>query len=165
VLIGAFRSDLFFRLNVFPITIPALRERKEDIPLLASHFLTKYARKGTNGVMNFSSKVMKELVSYDWPGNIRELEHLVERSILLSDGRTVEQVHLPVNEGEIGELLPNGHVSTIDEMERRYIISVLRKCSGKISGPGGAATLLKIPATTLSSKMLKLKITKEEIGV
>lgn len=163
ILTGAFRSDLYFRLNVFPINIPPLRERKEDIPLLAAHFLVKHAKKGIRGNMNFSGRVMKELLAYDWPGNVRELEHLIERSVLLSDGRTVEKIHLPSREN--GEMsLTTGRVKTIDEVERDYVLSILKKCHGKISGIGGAATLLKIPPTTLSSKMIKLGITRDMIG-
>jgi formate hydrogenlyase transcriptional activator len=160
VQMGSFRSDLFFRLNVFPIVLPALRERKEDIPLLASHFLAKHSRKGLKGIMNFSAKAMRELVAYNWPGNVRELEHLIERSILLTNGRTIEQVYLSGAAAEGEDLLPDGHVKTIDEMEREYIISILKMCNGKVSGAGGAAELLKIPATTLSSKILRLKISK-----
>ena len=160
VAMGSFRSDLFFRLNVFPINLPALRERKEDIPLLATHFLTKHAKKGAKGQMNFSGRAIRELTAYEWPGNVRELEHLIERSILLSNGRTIEQVYLPGLENESVSLLPDGYIKTIDEVEREHIISVLKKCNGKVSGTGGAAEMLKIPATTLSSKMLRLKIGK-----
>ena len=160
VQMGSFRSDLFFRLNVFPINIPALRERKEDIPLLASHFLAKHAKKSMKSNMTLSGKVIRELTSYEWPGNVRELEHLIERSVLLSNGRIIEQVYLPGAVSEDESLLPGSHVKTIDEVEREHIISILKRCNGKVSGAGGAAELLKIPATTLSSKMLRLKIGK-----
>ena len=160
VQMGSFRSDLFFRLNVFPINIPSLRERKEDIPLLATHFLNKHSKKTMKSNMSFSTKVLRELVAYDWPGNVRELEHLVERSILLSNGRVIEQVYLPVANSDEDSLLPGGGIKTIDEIEREHIISVLKKSNGKVSGAGGAAELLKIPATTLSSKILRLKIGK-----
>ncbi len=157
---GNFRSDLFFRLNVFPIDLPPLRDRKEDIPLLASHFLAKHSKKGLNGNMNFSGKAMRELMAYNWPGNVRELEHLIERSILLANGKIIEHIYLPGAETENEDLLPDGHIKTIDEVEREHIISVLKRCNGKVSGAGGAAELLKIPATTLSSKILRLKIGK-----
>lgn len=160
VQMGSFRSDLYFRLNVFPINLPPLRERKEDIPLLAAHFLYKHSKKGTKGTMNFSGRAMRDLVAYNWPGNVRELEHLIERSILLANGRTVDQIFLPGAHEESDSLLPDGYIKTIDEVEREHIISVLKKCNGKVSGAGGAAELLKIPATTLSSKMLRLKIGK-----
>jgi len=99
-------------------------------------------------------------MAYNWPGNVRELEHLIERSILLANGRTIEHIYLPGAEIENEDILPDGHVKTIDEIEREHIISVLKKCNGKVSGAGGAAELLKIPATTLSSKILRLKIGK-----
>ena len=157
---GNFRSDLFFRLNVFPISIPPLRERKEDIPLLSSHFLIKHALKGMKGGMSFSARAVRELTGYDWPGNVRELEHLIERSILLSNGKVVDHVHLPVTGSADGGIINDGYIKTIDEIEREYIVSILKKCNGKVSGAGGAAELLKIPATTLSSKILRLKIGK-----
>jgi len=157
---GSFRSDLFFRLNVFPINIPSLRERKEDIPLLATHFLTKHARKSMKLNMSFSGRVIAELTAYEWPGNVRELEHLVERSVLLSNGRVVEHVYLPSSRNDGESLLPDNGIKTIDQVEREHIISVLKRCNGKVSGTGGAAELLKIPATTLSSKILRLKIGK-----
>jgi len=161
---GAFRADLYFRLNIFPITLPPLRDRKEDIPMLATYFLAKYGRKGNKEPMSFSNKVMKELVNYSWPGNIRELEHLVERSVLLTAGSTIKQISLPIsNRKEMEEILPDTAVKTIEEVERDHIISILKKTNGKISGIGGAAELLKIPATTLSSKMLKYNIKKNAI--
>ena len=160
VQMGSFRSDLYFRLNVFPIIIPSLRERKEDIPLLASHFLSKLAKKSLKSNMSFSGKAIRELSSYEWPGNVRELEHLIERSILLSNNRVIEHVYLPNLALEDYSLSPGLHTKTIDEVERDHIISVLKKCNGKVSGAGGAAELLKIPATTLSSKMTRLKIGK-----
>ncbi|MDP9077687.1 MAG: sigma 54-interacting transcriptional regulator [Bacteroidota bacterium] len=161
---GAFRADLYFRLNIFPITLPPLRDRKEDIPMLATYFLGKYGRKGNKEPMSFSNKVMKELVAYGWPGNVRELEHLVERSVLLTPGTTIKQISLPIsNRKEMEEILPDTAIKTIEEVERDHIISILKKTNGKISGIGGAAELLKIPATTLSSKMLKYNIRKNAI--
>ena len=159
---GAFRADLYFRLNIFPITLPPLRDRKEDIPMLASYFLEKYGRRGGKESMHFSNKVMKELVAYGWPGNVRELEHLVERSVLLTAGSTIKEISLPIsNRKEMEEILPDTAIKTIEEMERDHIIAILKKTNGKISGIGGAAELLKIPATTLSSKMLKYNIKKK----
>lgn len=160
VQMGNFRSDLFFRLNVFPISIPSLRERKEDISLLAAHFLVKHARNSAKAGISFSNKAMRQLLAYEWPGNVRELEHLVERSLLLSNGRIIDNVYLPGNPSELEDLNGEDRIKTLDEIEREHIISVLKKCKGKVSGAGGAAEMLKIPATTLSSKMLRLKITK-----
>ena len=160
VQMGSFRSDLFFRLNVFPIGVPSLRERKEDIPLLAAHFLSKHAKKSMKSDMSFSNKAMRQFMNYEWPGNVRELEHLVERSLLLTNGRIIDNVYLPGNTPEDEHAIGSEGVKTLDEVEREHIISVLKKCNGKVSGAGGAAEMLKIPATTLSSKMLRLKITK-----
>ena len=159
---GKFRSDLYYRLNVFPITLPPLRDRKNDIPLLAAHFLSKYAKKNNAGPVCFSSKSMKQMMAYNWPGNVRELEHLVERNILLTSGKVIQHVYLPeTEEGETEQLLSNRNVKSIDEMERGHILAVLKMTNGKVSGIGGAAEILKIPATTLSSKMRRLKIKKK----
>jgi formate hydrogenlyase transcriptional activator len=161
---GTFRSDLYFRLNIFPITLPPLRDRKEDIPFLATHFLAKYKKKGSREPMHFSNKVMKEFVAYTWPGNVRELEHIVERSVLLASGATIKHSSLPVSSRqEMEEILPDTAIRTIEEMERDYILNILRRTNGKISGIGGAAELLKIPGTTLSSKMLKYNIKRSDI--
>jgi formate hydrogenlyase transcriptional activator len=158
---GNFRSDLYFRLNVFPILLPPLRDRREDIPVLAEHFLEKHAKKGAKGKMSFSSRVLKQLTAYEWPGNVRELEHLIERSILLSNSNTIEQIPLPKIEKEYAErFTSDSHVKTIDEVEREHIILVLKRCNGQVAGIGGAAQLLKIPSTTLNSKIRKLGIKK-----
>jgi formate hydrogenlyase transcriptional activator len=157
---GRFRSDLYFRLNVFPITIPPLRERAADIPVLAAYFLSKHAKVGTKTPQNFSARVVKQLSAYSWPGNVRELEHLIERSILLATGPVINHIFLPVAEDEHNNLLPDTYVKTIDEIERAYIISILKKSNGKIAGIGGAAELLRIPSTTLNSKIKRLNIRK-----
>jgi DNA-binding NtrC family response regulator len=105
---------------------------------------------------------MKQLKNYDWPGNVRELEHQIERGILLSDGDTLKEVHLPLRREEENR---NGHHTsskTLEQIERTYIIEVLKRCSGKISGTGGAAEILELPGTTLHSKMRKLKIGKAD---
>jgi len=155
---GKFRSDLYFRLNVFPIMLPPLRDRKDDIPLLATHFLEKQTKKTMARITGFSAKVMKQLRAYDWPGNVRELEHLIERSILLTNGTIINQVPiLLTGTGQTVEI-PDNRIRTIDEIEREHIIYVLKKCNNKVSGIGGAADLLKIPPSTLNSKMRRLKI-------
>ena len=155
---GNFRSDLYFRLNVFPLMLPPLRDRKDDIPLLATHFLEKQTKKTMARITGFSAKVMKQLRAYDWPGNVRELEHLIERSILLTNGTIINQVPiLFAGTGQTVEI-PDNRIKTIDEIEREHIISVLKKCNNKVSGIGGAADVLKIPPSTLNSKMRRLKI-------
>jgi formate hydrogenlyase transcriptional activator len=156
---GNFRSDLYFRLNVFPVTLPALRDRKDDIATLACHFLAKHS-KNNKGQMRFTAKAMKQLLAYNWPGNVRELEHVMERSILLTCGTTIDRVYVNTDDEELMEELDPGRVKTIDEVEREHIISILKKCNNKIAGIGGAAELLKIPSTTLNSKMRRLNIKK-----
>jgi DNA-binding NtrC family response regulator len=158
---GRFRLDLYYRLNIFPVTLPPLRERKEDIPALAYHFVSRYARKIGKTITDISPKVLKDLALYDWPGNIRELEHLLERSILLTNGSIIKEIHLPPNaqKGAVKEP-EETRVKTIEENERDHILAVLKKCEGKIWGPGGAAELLGVPPTTLNSKMKKLGIKK-----
>lgn len=159
--LGNFRSDLYFRLNVFPITLPPLRDRKNDIPMLACHFLTKHS-KNIKGIMKLTSKAVKQLSAYNWPGNIRELEHVIERSILLSSGPTIDRVYVHADEETYNET-DETYIKSIDEVEREHIIAVLIKCNNKVSGIGGAAEMLRIPSTTLNSKMRRLNI-KKQIG-
>lgn len=164
VSLGNFRSDLFYRLNVFPVFIPPLRERREDIPLLAAHFLTKHSKKAGKKVVGFSAKVIKALAAYNWPGNVRELEHLIERSILLTSQQLITQLQIPSPEKDgLESYFSTGDFRTIDDVEREHIIYVLKACKGKVAGPGGAADALKIPSTTLNSKMKRLGIKKEYI--
>ncbi|HWK06961.1 MAG TPA: sigma 54-interacting response regulator [Puia sp.] len=156
---GRFRLDLYYRLNVFPIVMPPLRERKEDIPLLLDHFINCYNRKAGKKITGVSEKVLRSLMAYNWPGNIRELEHLIERSVLLTKGSLIEDISLPLAQRrEVSAEPEEGRIKTIHENERDHIITVLRKCNGKIWGAGGAAELLNVPPTTLSSKMKKLGI-------
>ncbi len=159
---GRFRPDLFYRLNVFPIELPPLRERIEDIPVLAYHFLNYYNQKAGKKIIGFSDKVLKNMATYLWPGNTRELENLIERAVLLSKGAIIDELSLPVvqKKGDSRGAL-DGHAKTIHENERDYIISVLKKCGGRIWGSGGAAEVLNIPPSTLKSKMKKLGIRKE----
>jgi DNA-binding NtrC family response regulator len=160
---GRFRLDLYYRLNVFPIELPALRARAEDIPSLVMHFIGYYNRKAGKKVISMSDSVLTRMVAYHWPGNIRELQNVIERSVLLAKGTVIQEVSLPVA-GKQELLLDNevSHVKTIHENERDYIISVLNKCGGKIWGAGGAAELLHVPPSTLKSKMKKLSIRKQQ---
>jgi DNA-binding NtrC family response regulator len=156
---GKFRLDLYYRLNVFPITLPPLRERLEDLPALTTHFIEHFNRKTARNIKGISEKAAHKLAGYHWPGNIRELEHLIERSVLLSKGSVIDDIKLPELEAaDNGQ--PGHQTKTIQEMERDHILSVLRKCNGKIWGPGAAAEVLKIPPSTLKSKMKKLGITR-----
>jgi transcriptional regulator with GAF, ATPase, and Fis domain len=159
---GRFREDLFYRLNVFPIHLPPLRDRQEDIEPLAEFFVAKYSRNSGKKVKRVSPKVLQQLRSYTWPGNVREMEHLIERSILLTFGDTLMEVYIPK-----GSSLENPGPAqlanrSLEEMERGYIIEVLQRCAGKISGAGGAAEILQIPGNTLHSKMKKLGIAKAD---
>jgi formate hydrogenlyase transcriptional activator len=160
-----FRSDLYYRLNVFPITLPSLRDRREDIPILTAHFITRFSSESGKKINSISKKVQFELSNYDWPGNVRELEHVIERTILLTHGTTLKEVFLPTSRiiKADSDHSDNFVVKTLDDNERDYIIRVLNKCNGKLSGYGGAAALLGVPSSTLSSKIAKLKITKEQI--
>ncbi len=160
---GRFRLDLYYRLNVFPIAIPALRERLEDIPALCQHFITIYNRKSGKNITGVSDQLIKNMQSYHWPGNIRELENLIERSVLLATGAVIEDIPLgTITQANILKNVQSSSVKTIHENERDYIINVLKKCNGKIWGDGGAAQLLDLPPSTLKSKMKKLDIEKGE---
>jgi DNA-binding NtrC family response regulator len=159
---GRFRLDLYYRLNVFPILLPPLRDRKEDIPLLAAHFINYFNRKAGKKVTGLSDKVARNMTAYNWPGNIRELEHVIERSILLAKGTLIEDVALPGIPAKQAEAAnEETRLKTIHEIERDHIITVLKKCNGRIWGPGAAAEVLNLPPTTLKSRMIKLGIKKE----
>ncbi len=160
---GKFRQDLFYRLNVFPITLPPLRERKEDIPLLVSHFVERYSKNTGKPVQTISGKAMKELMGYNWPGNVRELEHLIERSVLMTNGSTIREVYLPSGKSLVKATTEEERLKTFEENEREHIIKVLNKCNGKIYGPGGAAAVLNLRVSTLNSKIKKLGIRKNKL--
>ncbi|PZX93297.1 DNA-binding response regulator [Flavobacterium aquariorum] len=156
---GRFRLDLYYRLYVFPILVPALRERTEDIPILASHFINLFSEKTGLKAPILQEAVLHQLLSYEWPGNIRELEHVIERSILMSDGNMIKEIQLPfAKKQEEGEKQEEFSIKTIHDNERDYIIYILKRCKGKVSGTGGAAEILNIPSSTLNSKIKKLGI-------
>ncbi|MFD1604363.1 sigma 54-interacting transcriptional regulator [Flavobacterium artemisiae] len=156
---GRFRLDLYYRLNVFPIQLPPLRERKEDIGLLARHFIAVYSAKNGKNVSEISETALKSLLSYHWPGNIRELENLIERSILLAKTDIIEHIPLPAHEEiKVHNSSNEWYFKTIQENEREHIINVLEKCNGRIRGTGGASEILGLPPTTLASRMQKLGI-------
>jgi transcriptional regulator with GAF, ATPase, and Fis domain len=160
---GKFRSDLYYRLNVFPIQLPSLKNRSEDIPALVAYFISKFSKSIGKDVKSISKRAMSELSFYQWPGNIRELEHVIERSILMTNEPVIKNVFLPNKENfEDYEEIGNKQ-KTIHEHEKQYIIDVLKNCNGKVFGANGAAVILGIPHTTLYSKMKKLGITKKEI--
>lgn len=154
---GRFRMDLYYRLNVFPIIIPPLRERKEDIPLLTAYFIQAFNQKLGKQVSDISGMALEKLMKYNWPGNIRELENLIERSMLFTKGYFIDDISLPA-QPKIPLLPGPAEVKTIEENERSNIIAALKECNGKVSGTGGAAELLNIHASTLNSKLKKLGI-------
>ena len=156
---GRFRSDLYYRLNVFPIEIPPLRDRKEDLPALVSYFLERHAQKNRRKMQTISAGVLKSLNDYDWPGNIRELEHVIERAILMNNGDLISRVDLP-DLRRAYQLRNEEKIKTIDEVERDHILFVLKRTNGKVRGKEGAAELLKIAPSTLQSKMKRLGIRK-----
>ncbi len=156
---GKFRTVLFYRLNVFPITLPPLRERMEDIPILAFFFMHKYAQKTGKKIKRISTSVINDLIRYDWPGNVRELEHIIERSVLMTSCDIITEVAL-LQSAKDNDSADQAKLNSLKENERAYILSILKKTNGRIRGADGAAEFLKIPPTTLHSKMKKLGIKK-----
>jgi len=154
-----FRSDLYYRLNVFPIRLPSLRERREDIPLLIRHFVHKFARRMDRYIETIPKETMRALMQWDWPGNVRELENLMERSVILSEGSALRvplaELAKSSNPTEVAD-------GTLDSAERQHIIRVLRETRGILSGPGGAARRLGLKRTTLQSKMQRLGISRKD---
>ena len=161
-----FRADLFYRLNVFPIRVPPLRERKEDIPALARYFTQKFAQRMHRSIETIPTRAMEALIAWDWPGNIRELENVIERSVILSPGR---ELQVPVAELQATHALSPepagsaGPLPTLEEAERDHILKALRATRGKVGGPEGAAANLGMKRTTLQSRMLKLGIEAREL--
>jgi formate hydrogenlyase transcriptional activator len=156
---GRFRSDLYYRLNVFPISLPPLRQRRGDIQLLVNYFVTKHARRMNKSITNVPSEVMEALTKWHWPGNVRELENFIERAVILTQGRALRA---PLAELEVaGEPSEKVDVS-LHATEREHILRVLRETKGMIGGPGGAAERLGLKRTTLNSKLKKLGIERKD---
>ena len=152
-----FRSDLFYRLNVFPIRMPSLRERREDIPLLVQYFVLKFAREMDRGIESIPSETMNALVNWHWPGNVRELENFIERSVILTDGTALRAPMADLQDENYGSA---DH--SLERTERELILRVLRETDGMISGPTGAAQRLGLKRTTLQSKIQRLGITRKD---
>ena len=152
-----FRADLFYRINVFPILVPPLRERREDIPLLAHYFLKTHSTKMSKSFNNFPQTEMEKLINYDWPGNVRELENLIERGVILGNGPDFKIPEISQMASDFAAVSPD---STLSGNERRHILWALQQTSWKIRGTGGAAELLSLNPSTLAFRMKKLGIEK-----
>lgn len=158
---GSFRQDLFYRLNVFPIQIPSLRERLDDIPLLVEYLIERYAKKAGKNIRKIRRQTLEMFQAYDWPGNIRELQNVIERAVVLCDGETfsVEETWLKgESDRQAGPALALD--ASIAEREREMIEVALAQSRGQVSGPTGAAAKLGIPRQTLDSKIKSLGIDK-----
>jgi len=158
---GRFRDDLYYRISVYPITVPALRNRKEDIPEFTEIFVRKYAKSHGRNICKISKTAIDQLVKYSWPGNIRELENVIERAIILCTSDTIKLKDIPLQTvKDIEEVKGNNKILTLQEMEKAHILKALKAVGWKIHGESGAAEILGINPNTLRSRMKKLKITK-----
>ena len=156
-----FRADLFYRLNVFPIALPPLRERREDIPLLVQHFVRKFASRLNKEVSHISGEVIETLRHYDWPGNIRELQNVIERAVIISSGP-----HLEIPSGALERIVAGDTPTltrTLDEVQREHILEALRQSGGVLGGCNGAAVRLGLPRGTLQYRMRKLGIAQDRV--
>ncbi len=150
---GTFRSDLFYRLHVFPLTVPPLRDRREDIPMIVRHFVDKYARRMNRNIETIPAKTMEVFTNYSWPGNVRELQNFIERAVILSPGTSLRA---PLD--ELTEASSRTDLSTLEEMEREHVLRALRESNWVTGGPNGAAVRLGMKRTTLAYRIRKLGI-------
>jgi transcriptional regulator with GAF, ATPase, and Fis domain len=162
---GSFRSDLFYRLHVFPIEMPSLRERREDVPLLVEYFIDRYARKARKNIRHVSQETLELLQSYAWPGNIRELQNVIERSVILCETETfsIDESWLPQQPQPFLTAKPKNQIAlprSLEEQEKNIIEEALTVSRGRVFGTTGAAAKLGIPRSTLESKIRSLKINK-----
>ncbi|MBC8017520.1 MAG: sigma-54-dependent Fis family transcriptional regulator, partial [Verrucomicrobia bacterium] len=157
---GRFREDLFYRLNVFPITLPPLRQRREDIPLLVNHFIAKFNKKIGKKIEILSKDTLNALQEYHWPGNVRELESVIERAVITSQGSTL-QVLDRFDTFRKTEELPGQDVKALAELEHDHILQVLQKSGWRIEGKNGAAGILGLNASTLRARMRKYGIVRK----
>jgi len=157
ILDNHFRSDLYYRLNVFPIRVPALRERREDIPLLVQHFVQQATRRIRKIIDTIPSETMEALMRYEWPGNIRELENVIERAVILSSDPVLrvspQDLRTRVTTGQNAD-----HEQTMEEVQRNHILNTLKETRGTLAGPNGAAARLGLNRSTLYFRMKKLGI-------
>lgn len=152
---GTFRDDLYYRLNVFPISIPPLRERREDIPTLVWHFVPELSERMGKRIESVPKKTMEALQSYPWPGNVRELRNVIENAMIVTTG-SVLQVEIPKVAGSL-----NANNASLQEVERNHILAVLEMTGWRIRGKNGAAEILGLKPTTLESRMHKLDIQRK----
>jgi len=157
---GTFRQDLFYRLNVFPIAVPSLSERAEDIPLLVEYFVARFAKSSGKDIRKISKRTLEQLSAYHWPGNIRELQNVVERAVILSEGDTFEVDESWLKRESADTPRPGEGLSALADREAEMIAAALAETHGRISGPSGAAAKLGIPRQTLESKIKRLGIDK-----
>ena len=152
---GTFRSDLYYRLHVFPLTVPPLRDRRDDIPLIVRHFVDKYAKRMNRRIETIPARTMNALVNYTWPGNVRELQNFIERAVILSPGSSLRA---PLDELKQETTQSCSNLSTLEEMEREHVLRALRESNWVTGGPKGAAARLGMKRTTLAYRIRKLKI-------
>jgi len=156
-----FRADLYYRLAVFPLKVPALRERREDIPLLTRYFVQKHAERMDRNIKSIPAYALEALTEYDWPGNIRELQNVIERSVVLSNGPELHVV-LPESDGRRAPVAVRVGASNVTEMsERARILQILKETNGMVGGANGAAARLGLKRTTLQSRMRKFNIARQ----
>lgn len=156
---GQFREDLFYRLNVFPIEVPPLRERREDIPLLVHYFVSKLSRRMRKSITTIPKHALDALMNCPWRGNSRELENFIERAVILSQS---EELKIPTTELQSAQTQVGSAATTFEEVERKAITDALKDASGQTSGRGGAAERLGLKRTTLQNKMKRLGIEKKD---
>jgi formate hydrogenlyase transcriptional activator len=156
-----FRQDLFYRLNVFPITVPPLRDRREDVPMLVRHFAQAFARRMKKPIETIPTETMEALTRYDWPGNIRELQNLVERAVILSAGQTLEVPLAALNPRSTNSS-PAAASDTLEQADRRHIVAALERSNWVLAGPNGAAARLGVKRSTLQFRMRKLGIVRPQ---
>jgi formate hydrogenlyase transcriptional activator len=165
-----FRSDLYYRLNVFPVRVPALRERRDDIPMLVRHFVQQFSRRTNRTIETIPSETMKALVRYDWPGNIRELQNVIERAVIISQGPVLKvplgdlKSRVAVSAPEVKETSGKNMRGLLEETERKQILAALEQAKWIVAGPNGAAALLGLKRSTLQSRMQKLGIRVSRTG-
>jgi formate hydrogenlyase transcriptional activator len=153
---GAFRSDLYYRLHVFPLAVPPLRDRRGDIPLIVRHFVSKYSQRMNRHIETISSRTMEVLTNYAWPGNVRELQNFIERAVILSPGASLRAPLDELTQETVQD--PQTQLSTLEEMEREHVLRALKESNWVTGGPKGAAIKLGIKRTTLAYRIRKLGI-------